>query len=528
VQDETVMLASLIGPGDVIRVGGPSLPGDPKVAIVGSASPVAGDTFTVRAADGTVVMRGRVTPVPGTAAPWPYAGAADFSRVHTPGRYVIQVGAVKSPAWVVAGSGARPLLSAAIHFLWGNADGREPSWLHGPAHLHDAQIASGPHAGRHVDLTGGFMDAGDMLHFTQTTSYVTLVLQQAARLDPADAPSLRTTADVGVRWLLKAHPFRDTYIGQVGDDRDHNRPWGRPELDDASHRPGIGTRLAYPTDASDIAGKTAAALALAAARSTGATRGRLLRQAASWYRAGRTWQTTGAPLPGESYPGSGFADDLAVGAASLWRVTGKKRFLRQAAFWLRRAGPSPPGYVLDWDDVGSLAAAELCGSFGGRRAPGATGDRACAMLRRAGATAARSGARDAFGMTGAVTWGTTATDAGGGAIAMLAGNRRIAAGARDFLLGRNPWGTSFVVGYGNNPPLHPHHWSVSWGALPLGAVVGGPARMSLLLHQGFHPNPGPYSIDSRTYEDRTADYVTSEPAIDYTATTILLAAALTR
>jgi endoglucanase len=522
------MLTTAAGPGDVIRVGGPSLPRDPKVAIVASASPVAGDSFTVRSADGAVVLRGRVTRVAGTAAPWRYAGGVDLSGITAPGSYVIQVGPVQSPPWVVAPTAARTFVTDGLHFLWGNVDGNEPSWLHGPAHLHDARIASGWHAGSHVDLTGGFMDAGDMLHFTQTTSYVAVVLQLAAGLDPADAPDLHAAADVGVRWLVKAHPFPGTYIGQVGDDRDHDRPWGRPELDDLSHRPGIGTRLAYPTDASDIAGKTAAALALAARRTSGARHHLLLRQAKSWYRVGRRWHSTGAPLPGESYPGSSYADDLALGAAELWRATGARRFRRQAGFWLRQAGPSPTGYVLDWDDVGSLAAAELCGALGGGRAPGAVGIRACAALRQASLVTVRSAARDAFGMGGAVTWGTTATDAGGGVVTLLAGNRPTAAAARDFLLGRNPWGASFMVGYGTASPLHPHHWATSWGTLPYGAVVGGPARLSLLLKQGFHPTPGPYSVAGRTYEDRTADYVTSEPAIDYTATAVLLAAALSR
>ena len=60
----------------------------------------------------------------------------------------------------------------------------EPSPIHGPAHLNDAVIESGPYQGRHFDLTGGWMDAGDTLKFAGPTAFATIALQTAARLDP--------------------------------------------------------------------------------------------------------------------------------------------------------------------------------------------------------------------------------------------------------------------------------------------------------------------------------------------------------
>ena len=106
-----------------------------------------------------------------------------------------------------------------------------------------------------------------MLHFTQTTAFAAVLLQAAARLDPADAAALNGEADVGVRWLLKAHPFPDAFVAQVGDERDHERGFRDPAIDDASSKPGIGTRFAYtlPPEriGGDLGGKAAAALALA-------------------------------------------------------------------------------------------------------------------------------------------------------------------------------------------------------------------------------------------------------------------------
>ena len=85
------------------------------------------------------------------------------------------------------------------------------------------------------------------------------------------------------------------------------------------------------------------------------------------------------------------------------------------------------------------------------------------------------------------------------------------------MLGRNPFGSSFVVGYGPGSPIHPHHWASVFGqALPTGAVVGGPAPIDQIRGQGFHVQ-SPFDSSFASYEDRRADYVTSEPALDYAA-----------
>jgi len=136
-------------------------------------------------------------------------------------------------------------------------------------------------------------------------------------------------------------------------------------------------------------------------------------------------------------------------------------------------------------------------------------------------------------MPGFFGWGTTAQNGASGALAGLAGcasglagGRATAAGARDYLLGRNPFGRSFVVGYGPGAPRHPHHWASVFGdALPRGAVVGGPAPIAEIRGQGFEARD-PHDTRFASYEDRRADYVTSEPALDYAASSILLLATL--
>ena len=214
-------------------------------------------------------------------------------------------------------------------FFAANRDGDEPSPIHGPAHLNDAIVhPDAPvHAGERIGIAGGWMDAGDTLHFTQTTAFAAALLQAAALLDPTDAAALEEEADVGIRWLVKAHPAPDLFIAQVGDERDHDLGFRDPADDDASAKPGIGTRFAYPEIGGDLGGKAAAALALAYRRTGDA--GAADRRAGV-VRGGEGGGSRGAaaapgrlsaPTPRNFYVGDLWQDSLAAGAVELYRAT---------------------------------------------------------------------------------------------------------------------------------------------------------------------------------------------------------------
>lgn len=527
------------GPASAIRVGGPSAPGEAKVAIVGSSRDLEGRPYVVLRG-GAAVGGGRLVAAPGRPAPWPHAYRAPLRPSSTPGSYRVRVPALglTSRPWVVRASGSGDAIDRILGFFAANRDGNEPSPIHAPSHLNDATVAGGPHDGQRLDLTGGWMDAGDMIHFAQTTSFAAAVLEAAARVDPARAPQLEREADVGVRWLVKAHPAPGLFVGQVGDARDHDLGFRDPADDDSSSRPGIGHRRAYPGIASggiggDVAGKAAAALALAYDRGGDPA---LLAQARQWYAAGRHAAKPTPPLPGGFYRDRRWKDSMAAGAAALYRSTGAGHYLSDAVRYLRSPQSEADGTLGVVDSFASFAAADLCGALG---APplGSPGDRsfACMRLRQFGEIAVEQARDNAFGMPGFFSWGTTAQNGASGALAGLAacraglaGGRGVAAGARDYLLGRNPFGRSFVVGYGPRPPRHPHHWASVFGdALPHGAVVGGPAPIGELRGQGFQVR-GALDTSFASYEDRRADYVTSEPALDYAASSILLLAVLER
>jgi hypothetical protein len=528
----------------VIRVGGPSAPEESKVAIVGSSKSLVHERFKVIDATGARVLSGRLARVrKADPAPFKDASQADLTSITTPGEYRVVVGRKRSRPWVVASSGVHPAIQKILRFFDANRDGLEQSLAHGASHLNDALVHPGAaaHGNEAIDMRGGWMDAGDMLHFTQTTAFAASLLQAAALLDPADAAGLNAEADVGIRWLMKAHPFPDAFVAQVGDERDHNRGFRDPAIDDASDKPGIGIRFAYtlPPEkiGGDLAGKVATALALAYQRTGSAGQ---LDAARQWYDAGAlsarpapALKRAGYPdYAGDFYVSDKWEDSMATGALELYRATGEQRYLDEYGVHIAARDSRAEGTISVVDSFSALGAADATGALG-RPAipPGDALNRSLQLLGENGAIAVHQARLNAFGMPGFFSWGTTAQNGGSGTIAALSaagGERgcRVAAGARDYLLGRNPFGTSFVVGYGQHPAQHPHHWeSLDGPGKPVGAVVGGPAPIDQIESQGFRAR-GPLQSDFAAYVDERKNYVTSEPAIDYAAASILLLAAL--
>ena len=524
---------------NVIRTGGPSAVGDAKRAVVLTGRRLVGRTFRVTNEAGEVVLEAPLTAATGKAAPWRAAAVADLSAIVTPGSYQISVGRTQAAQpWVVVADGAA--VSTAVRhilrFFALNSDGNEPSPAHGPSHLNDATVNGGPLDGQRIDLTGGWMDAGDRLKFTQTTAFSVVSLLVAARLDPADAAPLRTAAGVGVRWLLKAHPAPNVFVSQVGEIfADHDRDPANgidPAGDDTLPIVALSHRQALTGIGLDSGGSTAAALALAAQNESDPTnRDRLLSAAIEWYVAANQAGALAPPLPEEPYPSDSGQDDMALGAVELYRATNDPQYLADALDWL--TGHESSGSIT-WNDVGDLAAAEFCGVLG-LPAPNAdAAARGCPFLVAAAAFAAERAGRYAVGTAGELAFGTTAEHGGSGAVLALAGRagfpagRTLAADARDWVFGRNAWGRSFVAGLGPNAPVNVHHWILPSGPEAFaGAVVGGPTTTKILREQRLKFRRGPFDGPGGVYQDRSSNYVTSEVALDYAASTLLLLVTLT-
>ena len=328
-----------------------------------------------------------------------------------------------------------------------------------------------------------------MLHFTNTTAYAATLLQLAARLDPAHAAALRRPADVGVRWLVKAHPAARP-VHRAGRRRARPRPrLPPPERDDGSQPPGHRPRLAYAGIGSDVGGKAARALALAAERAGGAG----ARRAGHGRRASGTPPATadrlaperpGCPaalLRSDGEDGEGTTTS-APAAALLWRATGEPATSPTRATSSRdRRRPAELGRT-----PARSASPTSAARSGRRRSPTAAiaGLRVRAA-RRAGARgvariAATSGVRASTARSASARPARAAAAPRSPAsprapactrraAALADGGTRLA--ARPQPVGRELRGRARAV----RGAAHPHHWASLHGpGRPVGAVVGGP------------------------------------------------------
>ena len=547
------------GPKDAIRLGPLAGPADAHFAIVGSRRNLTGKRYRV-VAGGDVVARGKLKKAQGSPSPWRHGARADLSGVEAGGPFKVKVGALFSPQFRVDPSAASALVARLGSIFRVNADGAEPNPAFGPAHLNDAAapIVGGPANGGTIDVAGGWRDAGDAIKFTYTIAMSSVILDYAAAMDPANAASLRALSDIGVRYLVKAHPAgSQTFIAQVSGASDHAGGFRDFAADDASPDPAFSHRKAYGDAGSGSLGAGAAALASAALREGPATvRGQqLLALAGEWYQRGKAVAGAGPVLEGFAQPGGESFSDwqgfMALAAALLHRAgagdANGDPYLTDAIAFLN-ASPVEGGFS-PYFTVGGLAAADLCGGLAlpavGRADARAA---ACAKLREAAEGAAFRARLNAFGSPGGFYFGWASDHGGSGALlaaadraGQFAGGRAMAAAARDYLLGRNPWGTSFLVGPGRREAKDPHHAVFLKGTpatLGNGFVVGGPAILSQFADFGLtFEADGPYAKFNPTYrddlyrekvvyEDRRPNFITSEVGLAYSASAMLLAAML--
>lgn len=563
--------------------------------------------FTVEDADGRTVLKGRVGKAgAGWNERFVATYRLDFSELSEPGRYRLRVAGADpslSPPFTV-GDGAAlygPLVDNAIAFYRAQRDGPEVDGAildRRPSHLEDAsartfaplrykgyRLVGTPEAvGGRRDVSGGWFDAGDYLKFVATASFADTALYLAVR-DRGPWPKLLDEAAFGSDWLLRMWDddtrtlfyqvgLGDGGVGLVGD---HDL-WRLPQADDrlkvkpgdaayyVKFRPALRAGPPGSPISPNLAGRLAAAFALCASVGREADRERCRASAEHVFAlADRKPKRLLAASPHEYYPEDNFADDLELGAVELHflaRAGGTEKsaafYLREAARWARVHidGGSSTWQTLDLFDVGPLAHLELM------RALEEAGDPEGLAVTRADLErdvenqlkrAERQADRDPFRSGWAYApkgWDHVQHLVGLTVTALLyderSGKRRFAVLAedqRDWLLGRNAWGTSFVVGAGTTFPRCLHHQIANLAGnlsgkppLLLGAVVAGPGDAAEIEVSDPSDEQRACPADGRDrfgkfdgarvrYVDDATSWSTSEPAIDYVALTVILFAA---
>ncbi|TKW20733.1 hypothetical protein SEVIR_4G108900v4 [Setaria viridis] len=422
---------------------------------------------------------------------------------------------------------------------------------------HGQRVAWRDHSGltdgleQGVDLVGGYYDAGDHVKFGLPMAFTVTMLSWSLLeygADVADAGELAHALESikwGTDYFIKAHTKPHELWAEVGDGDTDHYCWQRPEDMTTS-------RQAYKVDrerpGSDVAGETAAAMAAASMVFRDHNphyASLLLHHALQLFEFADTYRgkydSSIAEVKSYYASVSGYHDELLWAALWLHRATGRAEFLDYVVDNAHDFGGT--GWAItefSWDvkyaGVQILAARLLLnGEHSPRHRETLERYRAkaehyvCACMGRNAAGGAEANVeRSPGGMLYVRQWNNmqyvtsaafllsaysgylSSSSSGGESVASCAGGGTASAGevfaaARsqvDYVLGSNPRGMSYLVGYGARFPARVHHraasivpykhskefigcaqgfddWFVRKGANPnvvVGAIVGGPDR----------------------------------------------------
>jgi hypothetical protein len=429
--------------------------------------------------------------------------------------------------------------------------------------------------GTYLDATGGWHDAGDLLKYLLTSGNATAQMLLAYKLEPhgfADSvnalgqpgsngvPDVLDEARWGLDWMLKLHPAPDQLYHQVADDRDHTG-FHLPQNETADYGWGKGSyRVVYfadgkpqglkqyqseSTGVANLAGRYAAAMALAyqiwkidPTRTDFAKR--CLKAGIEVYELGRKHEgvqqgnSYGAPY---RYAETTWADDMEWGAAELFRATRNREYLRDAKHYAKMIqseswmGKEQTGHYQYYPFVN-------IGHFALYDSVDKEFKRVLANYYREGIERCiQMGGRNPYRIGVPFIWcSNNLTVALVTQILLyerMTGDMQYHAfmcAQRDWLLGRNPWGTSMFSGIpeGGVYPRDMHLQTTSLtGRIVRGGLVDGPVyeRIFKTLKGVSITEPDPFASfqdELAVYHDSLHDYSTNEPTMDGTASAILM------
>ena len=389
----------------------------------------------------------------------------------------------------------------------------------------DSTMKDGSDVGR--DLEGGYFDAGDHIKFVQPMTWSNTMLAwggidyQEAYQRSGQMDELLEAVKWGTDYFLKTHETDSSgktkrLWVQVGDKSDHSQ-WVAPEK---IHE--VTDRKSYYIDASrpgsDAAAGTASALASASMLFENVDKkyaDQLLKNAVSLFDFAETYKGKYSDSVPEASPmytsWSGYWDELAAGAAWLYKATGDKKYLTKAEDYFKNnvGGLGDWTYAADDHSYGAamiLATESSDPFFKGQvekwidtwvEGKGNVNYTPDGFAHRAKWASVPLNMSTAF----AAEWYNDFVEP----------NKAFSDFANDqvdYVLGDNSANLSYVIGFGDKYPLRPHHRGSSGTAqgnepndhILYGAVVGGPG-----------------AVDDFSHEDRRDDWVTNEVGTGYNA-----------
>ncbi len=548
---------------------------DSKVAVAFSHRAVDGEFELVSETSGGLTFTGTLQPSPAQGwGTFPHYYEADFSALDTPGRYYLRLGDHRSPTFAIGRGAYGKAHEDLLGFMRQQRCGYNP-FLDRVCHQRDGRSFYGTMPdSTFVDVSGGWHDAGDQLKYLITGSNATARMLLAYELTgdrfgdvanhlgqpgPNGIPDVLDEAKWGLDWLHKMHPGPNQLVHQVADDRDH-RGWKMPDEDNSdygwgpnSYRPayfasgspqGLAEYKSEATGLANLAGRFAAAMAMAyrvwiAEGRDSAFAQKSLRAGREVYAMGKLKEgyqqgnSYGAPY---RYSERTWADDMEWGAAELFKATGEPHYLQDAIRYARLAGATSwmqhdtaEHYEFyPFVNVGHFALYPLVDS--------AFQDTLAGFYRDGIERTMERGRKNPYGIGVPFIWCSnnlaTALITQILLYEEMTGDPRyhdFMLRQRDWLLGRNPWGTSMFTGIprdGEHPDdVHTSVWALTKQEVA-GGLVDGPVLFSVYSNlRGitlYSPDEfAQFQNDYVVYHDDIGDYSTNEPTMDGTAGAIL-------
>ena len=407
-------------------------------------------------------------------------------------------------------------LQKSIYFYECQQSGPLPTWNRAKLWRGDSQL--------NCSVTGGWLDAGDNVKFGLPMANSASMLgwayyeYKSAFTGSGQATAMENNLKFVLDYFVKCDKG-SSMVYQIGDGNADHSFWGPVEVTEKKK----GVYPSYSCKASCVTGQTAAALAIGSIvlnNSTYLTHAKSLFSLADSTRSDADY--TAAIGFYQSW--SGFWDELCFAAIWLYIATNDSTYLDKAESYVanfNKQGQSADieyQYGNSWDDVhyaDLLLLAKITDKAEYHTAiqnnlnwwtVGVNGQKitytpgGLAWLQTWGPL--RYAANTAFL---AFVYADSITDA-----TLKSRYQNFAVRQINYCLGENPSNRSYVVGFGNNPPKHPHHrtahgsWADSQTVPPnhrhtiFGALVGGPNQ-------------------SDAYVDEIGNYQTNEIACDYNA-----------
>ncbi|MBR4111918.1 MAG: glycoside hydrolase family 9 protein [Ruminiclostridium sp.] len=383
----------------------------------------------------------------------------------------------------------------------------------------DSCLNDGADAG--LDLSGGFLDAGDNVKFNLPMSYTCTMLSWSVIEDynsykeSGQLPYILDNIRWGNDYFMKCHPEANVYYYQVGDGGADHGFWGSAEVVEAHMK-----RPSYKVDmnngGSTVAAGTAASLASAAVvfkDSDSAYSQECLKHAKELFSYAETVKSDSGYTAANGFytSNSGYKDELAWSAFWLYKATGDNAYLQKSKQYLSESSCDFK-WAHCWDDVSYGTSVLLAIETKEQEYKDRVDKHMNFWLNQVKYTPKGLAWLDQWG---ALRYATTTAY-----LALVYADSDVCPADKkeiynnfgkaqvDYALGSS--GRSYVIGYGENSPKNPHH-RTAHGAYSNN--IGEPAETRHTLFGALVG--GPDSNDN--YTDDRNNYINNEVACDYNA-----------